>query len=211
MEHAGAPIPEARLVMILVHGRGAVPRSILELAPRFDRPGVAYVAPAAASGTWYPNSFLAVRARNEPGISSGLFVLRRLVHDLVAQGVPTERIILSGFSQGGCLTSEFALRHPRRYGGVVIFSGGLIGPPGTSWPDPPGQFSGSPVFLGCSDVDSHVPATRVLETEIVFRQMGARVTCRLYPGMGHLVNDDEIEEARRIMDAAMTDAGGSTP
>jgi predicted esterase len=122
-----------------------------------DRPHLAYLAPAAADRTWYPYSFLAERGRNEPGLSSGLAVIDRLVNDTLARGVPKDRIVLLGFSQGACLTAEFAASHADRYGGVVIFSGGLIGPPGTTWPYP-GNFAGTPVFLGCSDADAHSPA-----------------------------------------------------
>jgi predicted esterase len=207
--HAGAPLDHARVAMILVHGRGAGPANILDLVPRFARPGVAYLAPAAAGNTWYPSSFLSERERNEPGISSGLWALQRLVHGLAERGFASERVLLGGFSQGGCLVSEFVYRHPADYGGVIVFSGGLIGPPGTQWPIRNGALSGVAVFLGCSDVDAHVPAERVRETERVFRGLGARVRCTLYPGMGHLVNDDEIAEARLILDAVLGEDPGS--
>jgi predicted esterase len=195
----GVAVGESAAAMILVHGRNAEPANILELVPRLDRPRFSYLAPAAADRTWYPNSFMANRDSNEPGLSSGLSVLEALVRDLVRRGVPQDHIVLLGFSQGACLTAEFAYRHPGRYGGVVVYSGGLIGPPGTAW-DEPGDFGGTPVFLGCSDVDGHVPRTRVDESAAVFTRMGAAVTERIYPGMGHLVNDDEIAFTQAMMD-----------
>jgi predicted esterase len=201
--HAGAPLDTARAVMIMVHGRNAAPENILELSDVLDRPEFAYVGPAAAGGTWYPYSFMAPREQNEPGISSGLAVIESLVTTLLARGFPAERIMLLGFSQGACLTSEFSIRHPRRYGGVMALSGGLIGPPGTSWDDVTTSLDGTPVFLGCSDVDPHVPAERVRESEAVFRRLGAAVTRKLYPGMGHIVNGDEIENVQRVMDEVL--------
>jgi predicted esterase len=162
---------------------------------------VTYLAPAAADRTWYPYSFMAETASNEPGLSSALNVLTMLVARIEGAGVPRSRIVLLGFSQGACLTAEFAVRHASRLGGVVIFSGGLIGPPGTTW-DYPGHFDGTPVFLGCSDHDSHVPESRVAESADVLARMGAAVTKRIYPAMGHLVNDDEIAVAQGILDAA---------
>jgi phospholipase/carboxylesterase len=196
----GAPLGEGAGVMIMIHGRNAAPANILTLVPQFNRWDFTYLAPAAAGGTWYPLSFLAERERNEPGITSGLGAIERLVDEVAARGISRQRIVLLGFSQGGCLTAEFAAGHADRYGGVVIYSGGLIGPPGTTWSFP-GQFHGTPVFLGCSDVDVHVPHARVLESAEVFTRMGATVTTRIYPGMGHLVNEDEIEFTRALMDS----------
>ena len=201
--HAGAPLDTARAAMIMVHGRNAAPENILELADVLDRPEFAYVGPAAAGGTWYPYSFMAPREQNEPGISSGLAVIESLVTTLIAQGFAAERIMLLGFSQGAFLTSEFSIRHPRRYGGVMALSGGLIGPPGTTWDDVTTPLDGTPVFLGCSDVDPHIPAERVRESEAVFRRLGASVTRKLYPGMGHTVSGDEIEIVQRVMDEVL--------
>lgn len=198
--YAGAPLEDADAVMILVHGRNAAPKNILELIPRFDRPRIACAAPTAAGGTWYPFSFMAERATNEPGLSSALLMLDALVESFIARGFPAEKIVLLGFSQGACLTSEFVLRHPRRYGGVAIFSGGLIGVPGTSWDHEDASLDGTPMFFGCSDVDGHIPKERVLESAHTFIRFGARVTCTLYPGMGHLVNDDEIHALQEILD-----------
>jgi predicted esterase len=185
--------------MILAHGRNALPANILSFVPAFGRPDITYLAPGAAGGTWYPLSFMADQEKNEPGISSGVWVLEQLVLHVVRAGVRKDRIVLLGFSQGACLTSQFAASHADRYGGVVLYSGGLIGPPGTTW-DYPGSFGGTPVFLGCSDVDAHVPKTRVDESAAVFQRMGATVTEQIYPGMGHLVNDEEIAFTRTLLD-----------
>lgn len=197
---AGVPLGQAPAAVILVHGRNAAPANILDLVPRLARSNLTYLAPAAANRTWYPHSFMAGIASNEPGLSSGLGVLESLLARTQAAGIPRSRIVLLGFSQGACLTAEFAVRHASRFGGVVVFSGGVIGPPGTRWDDA-GRFDGTPVFLGCSDQDSHVPESRVSESAELFRRMGADVTKRIYPGMGHLVNDDEIAFARELLAA----------
>jgi phospholipase/carboxylesterase len=196
--HAGAPVEQARGVMIMVHGRNAGPANILGLSAELDQPDFACLAPAAANGTWYPYSFMADRESNEPFLTSALGVLDRLIADLTARGISKSKIVLLGFSQGACLTGEFSVRHPDRYGGVVMFSGGLIGPAGTTW-NGHGTFDRTPVFLGCSDVDSHIPKSRVDESAEVFARMSADVTRRLYPGMGHLVNEDEIAFAKTLM------------
>ena len=200
---AGTPLGAGRAVMIMVHGRNAAPKNILDLALRLDRPAWTYLAPAAANNTWYPYSFMAETAMNEPALSSALDALERVVGTVVdeaaSRGVRKDHVVLLGFSQGACLSAEFAVRHPGRYGGIIIYSGGLIGPPGSTW-NHPGSFDGTPVFLGCSDVDAHVPKARVDESAEVFARMGAHVTQRIYAGMGHLVNDDEIAFARDVMD-----------
>ena len=197
---AGLPLGQAPVVVIMVHGRNAAPANILDLARRFDRPNLTYLAPAAADRTWYPNSFMADFESNEPGISSGIAVLASLVGKAEATGIRRSGIVLAGFSQGACLVSEFAIRHASPFGGVLVFSGGAIGPPGTRW-NYNGSFDRTPVFLGCSDQDAHVPASRVRETADVFTRMGANVTLRIYPAMGHLVNDDETDFAQRLLDA----------
>jgi predicted esterase len=153
---------------------------------------VTYLAPQASGQTWYPYSFLAPIEQNEPGISSGFRVIAGLLQELQQQNVSSDKVVLMGFSQGACLTLEFAARHPRRYAGVVAFSGGLIGPPGTPR-DYSGSLDGTPVFLGCSDVDAHVPLNRVHESTEVFRRMSAIVDERIYSRMGHTVNRDELE------------------
>ena len=182
----------------MVHGRGAGPANILDLVPHIGHEGVAYLAPAASDGTWYPRSFMAPIAENEPGISSGIAVVHSLIEQVIAAGITSDRLMLLGFSQGACLTSTAAQRRPDRYGGVVVFSGGLIGPPGTTWNEG-GDFRSTPAFFGCSDVDAHVPEARVRDSAAVFERMGASVTTRIYPGMGHLVNDEELSFARDLL------------
>ena len=184
--------------MILVHGRGATAESILELAEYLSHPEMTYLAPQANGNTWYPYSFLNPIRQNEPGVSSALQVLADLVAQVEAVGIPAERIILAGFSQGACLASEFVARNARRLGGLLVFSGGLIGPPGTPR-DYPGSLAGTPIFLGCSDVDFHIPKERVQESADVFTRLGATVTMRLYPGMDHTIIQDEIDEAQKIV------------
>jgi len=196
---AGEPLGHGKAVLVMVHGRNAAPANILDLAQRLGRDGLTYLAPTAAGRTWYGHSFMAETEKNEPGLSSGLHVLGTVVATALAAGVPADRVVLLGFSQGACLASEFAARNARRYGGVIAYSGGLIGPAGTTW-NYPGDFAATPVFLGCSDVDGHVPKARVDESADVFRRMGAAVTERIYPGMGHLVNDDEIAWAQALLD-----------
>ncbi len=196
----GAPLAEARAAMVLVHGRGASAADILTLTAEFDRPGFAYLAPQAAGHTWYPYSFLAPLASNEPWLTSALGRLEALLAQIAAAGLPPERVILLGFSQGACLSLEYAARNARRYGGVAALSGGLIGPDDAPR-DYPGDLAGTPVFLGCSDVDFHIPKARVQHSTAVLRRLGGSVTERLYPGMGHTVNQDEIAHVRALMDA----------
>jgi len=197
---AGEPIEQARAAMIMMHGRGASAEDILGLAESFRQAGFVYLAPQAAGYTWYPNSFLAPIASNEPWLSSALGVIASLLERLEGHNIPAERTIILGFSQGACLLLEFVARHARRYGGVAGLSGGLIGPDGTSR-DYPGSLEGTPVFLGCSDVDPHIPKARVLESAEILQGMGGVVTARLYPGMGHMVNLDEVRAVQGMMSA----------
>jgi len=187
----GAALSEARLAVIMVHGRNAGPGNILELVPAIDHPDAVYLAPAAKGGAWYPTSFLSPIEQNEPGISSGISVIHALIDEVVESGIPAERIVLLGFSQGACLACTAAQQRPQRYGGVVVYSGGLIGPPGTTW-STDGSFDGTPVFFGCSNIDFHIPEKRVRDSAEHFARMGADVAMRIYEDMGHLVNDDEI-------------------
>ena len=196
---AGAPLDTADAAMIMVHGRGATAESILTLVPALDVDGFAYLAPQASGNTWYPNSFLAPIPSNEPGITSGLQAISDIVESIIAAGIPRERIVLLGFSQGACLSLEFSARNAARYGGIACLSGGLIGPDGTPR-DYDGNYSDTHAFLGCSDIDFHIPAKRVTESGEVLKRMGADVTVRLYPGMGHLVNEDEIATVRTMME-----------
>lgn len=198
VKSAGVALDQARAAMVMVHGRGATTDDILSLAPVLDVEGFAFLAPDALSNSWYPNSFLAPIESNEPGITSGLRAIGDIVSSIQATGIPDERIMLLGFSQGACLSVEFAARNATRFGGIACLSGGLIGPDDTPR-DYLGSFSGTPIFLGCSDIDSHIPAKRVLDSATVLELMGASVTTRLYKGMGHLVNKDEIAKVREMM------------
>ncbi|HEY9593038.1 MAG TPA: dienelactone hydrolase family protein [Spirochaetia bacterium] len=198
----GPPLSPSVAALIMVHGRGATAEDILELAPEIAGSTVSCLAPQASGRTWYPYPFLAPIAQNEPGISSGLGVLAALVRRALDAGVPAESIFLLGFSQGACLTLEFAARNARRYGGIIGLSGGLIGPDWTPR-DYPGSMEGTPVFLGCSDRDPHIPKERVLLTRGVFTDLGAAVDARLYPDMGHTVNEDEVLAVRAILSGAV--------
>lgn len=202
--HQGQPIfttgtapNKARAVFVMIHGRGASAESILSLAAEFQTGDLAYVAPQAAGHTWYPHRFLAPISNNEPHLSSALALIEATVQELIKLGIAQEKIVLLGFSQGACLAQEYAVRHAGRYGGVIGLSGGLIGPPGTVWENP-GHFEETPVFLGCSDIDAHIPVERVDESAAVFERMGAAVTKRIYPGMGHTINQDEINWIKQL-------------
>jgi phospholipase/carboxylesterase len=197
---AGASLESATAAVILVHGRGASARSILGMAEEFDYDDVAYLAPQAAGSTWYPQSFLAPVERNEPGRSSGLEVIGDLVADAEDADVPRERVLVSGFSQGACLASEFVARNPTRYGGLAALSGGLIGE-SIDRADYAGDLEGTPAFLGCSDVDPHIPEERVHETAAVLEDLGSDVMTRIYEGMGHTVNEDELGHVDEMIGA----------
>jgi phospholipase/carboxylesterase len=197
---AGAPLDRARAVMIMVHGRGASAEDILSLSEELPDSGMAYLAPQAAGSVWYPQTFLSPIAANEPGLSSALEVVAAVESRVKEAGIPAERLVLLGFSQGACLVLEYAARNARRYGGVAGLSGGLIGPEGTPR-DYGGSFDGTPVFLGCSVTDPHIPRRRVEQTNDVFRTLGAEVTMRLYPEPGHSVNEDEIAVVRSMITA----------
>jgi phospholipase/carboxylesterase len=198
---AGKPLGEARVAMVMAHGRGASPADILTVAAALRRPDVAYLAPEAEGNAWYPYSFMAPIEQNQPWLDDALALIDRVVGQALGGGVAAERVLLLGFSQGACLTLEYAARNPRRFAGIAGLSGGLIGPPGSSL-DHSGSFAGTAVFLGCSDVDPHIPKERVLDSAEALRGQGAEVTVRLYPGMGHEVNEDELGEVRRLIDAA---------
>jgi predicted esterase len=196
--HAGAPIAEARLAAILLHGRGASAEDILSLSREFSHRDIAYLVPQAAGNTWYPSSFLMPIAQNEPALSSALRLIEKLVASLAAQNFSPDKVALMGFSQGACLSLEFVARHARRYAAVAAFSGGLIGPPGAAR-GYSGSFDGTPVFMGCSDVDPHIPLDRVYQSADVLTNMGASVDTRIYPGMGHTINRDEIEAVNALL------------
>ena len=195
---AGEPLGRARAAMLMVHGRGARAEDILSLAEQYNQPDFAYVAPQADENTWYPNRFLVPMEQNEPWLSSALAFVDRTLSQIINSGISHEQVILLGFSQGACLTLEFAARNARRYGGIVGLSGALIGPDDTPR-NYPGSLDGTPVFLGCSDVDFHVPKERVDQTAAVMRNLGGDVTERLYPEMDHNINQDEINFVRDMV------------
>jgi phospholipase/carboxylesterase len=203
---AGVPLEQAKAALLMVHGRGASAQDILSLSVEVDQPGFAYLAPQAAGGTWYPYSFLEPVDRNEPWLSSALLQLDHLVNHVKETGMSFERMILVGFSQGACLTLEYAARNTRRYGGIVGLSGGLIGAQiDTNLYH--GSLQGTPVFLGCSDIDPHIPQARVEESAQVLKSLGGEVTSRIYPGMGHTVNQDELDFIRETMKALANQTG----
>lgn len=198
--HAGPSPEDAAATLVLVHGRGASAESILSLYKVLHIAELAALAPQAAGNTWYPNSFLAPTESNQPYLDSALRRIDSIINDLLSKNIPSQRIALLGFSQGACLTSEYVARNPRPYGAVLVLTGGLIGPPGTPR-EYPGSLDGTPIFIGTSDPDPHVPFQRVLETESVFRRMGAEVEVRRYPGMPHTINQDEMDACRQILEA----------
>jgi phospholipase/carboxylesterase len=207
---AGAPLYRAKAAVVMLHGRGAEAENMLELAEVLAQPDLAYLAPQAQDRSWYPYSFLAPIDRNEPFLSSALNMLARLLDRLDSEHhLGADQIVLLGFSQGACLTVEYAARNARHYGSVMVLSGGLIGPEDTSR-DYHGRFSGTPVFLGCSDIDPHIPLERVHETSGVLSALGAVVTERIYPGMGHTINDDEIKHIRAILAKFATHSADSS-
>lgn len=193
---AGVPLSGARAAMILLHGRGATAEDIMTVATEVQRPEWAYLAPQAAGSAWYPNPFTAPLESNEPYLTAALDMLARLI-ERIEDYVPAQRTVLLGFSQGGCLTLEYAARNARRYGAVVGLSGGLIGPPDTPR-DYPGSFDGTPAFLGCSDPDPFIQKDSVTEAGQVLERMGAHVTVRLYPNMGHMVSAEELATIREL-------------
>jgi len=195
---SGAPLGEARAAAVLVHGRGGSAEDMLGLADEFGQRDIAYLAPQAAGHTWYPYSFLAPLEQNEPHLSNALATVSATLDRLTEEGFAAERVALIGFSQGGCLALEYVARNAKRYGAVAGLSAGLIGPPGTPR-DYAGALAATPVFLGCSDVDSHIPLARVHESRDAFQKLGADVTERIYPGMGHTVNADEIAHVTKLL------------
>jgi predicted esterase len=198
---AGSALEDARAAAILVHGRGATAEGILQLVPLLAVPDVAFLAPQAAGNQWYPFPFLAPLEMNQPWLGSALRVLDELLADVGAAGLDRGNTVLMGFSQGACLVLEYAARHPARYGAVVALSGGLIGPD-SALRDYTGSLSETPVFIGCSDMDPHIPLSRVKSSAAIMQQLGGRVDLRIYPGMGHTINNDEIAVARRLLQGA---------
>ncbi|MGM0399255.1 MAG: alpha/beta hydrolase [Halobacteriota archaeon] len=199
---AGASLDAASAAMVLVHGRGASAQSIVRSMEPIQREGLAMLAPQAAGNEWYPNSFLAPVEQNEPGRSSGLDAVDRAVRRATAADIEPSRIVLLGFSQGACLASEYVARNPRRYGGLAALSGGLIGE-SVDEDSFTGSVAGTPVFLGCSDVDLHIPVERVDVTASVFEALDGDVTKEIYEGMGHTVNQAEYDHVTSLVDGVV--------
>lgn len=200
MVRTGAELASARGAVVMIHGRGSSPRDILTITSHFEMSDLIYLAPAAEGGTWYPQRFLAPRATNEPFLTQALRTIEQTLAYVDNAGIPVSKTVLLGFSQGACLALEYAARHPMRYGGVVGLSGGLIGAD-DELVGYTGDLVGTPVFLGCSDVDQHIPVERVHHAAQVFETLGAVVTKRIYPNFGHAINMDEIEHVRAILRA----------
>jgi len=194
----GAALDEAQAALILLHGRGASAQGMLRLADALDVPDVAHLAPQAAMRSWYPQSFMAPRDQNEPELTSALQVVTDTIETAQNGGLDPKRIVLLGFSQGACLATTYAAQNPQRYGGVVGLSGGLIGPEGTTF-EYKGSLDGTPVFLGCSDQDPYIPQERVHETADVLQALDAEVTTRIYEGLGHTTNEDELQHVRSLL------------
>lgn len=200
---SGEPLETATDAMILIHGRGADAQSILELTAYFTKPGRIFLAPQAGLNRWYPHSFLAPLSENEPDLSNALARLESLVLDLINHKLTPEQITIGGFSQGACLAAEFAARYLRRYAGLLIFSGGLIGPQ-IKHTAIAGIWNRMPVFIGCSDIDPHIPLKRVKETAAYFEQGGANVNLQITPGMAHTISIEELEAAQKMVTAITT-------
>ena len=195
---AGKSLEAASKVLIMIHGRGASAEDILGLADHLNVDDFALLAPKATNNTWYPYSFLSPPSQNEPWLSSALQVLKEIVNDLKAKGFNESGIYILGFSQGACITLEFVTRNATRWGGVAALTGGLIGD--IIYADNyAGDFDNTPVFIGTSDPDPHVPVQRVNDSELILRKMNASVTVKVYKGMGHTINQDEIDAVNKLI------------
>lgn len=203
--YGGATVERAKGAMIMLHGRGADARDMLALAEQIDAPQFLYAAPNARDNSWYPNSYIDPINDNEPDFSSALLVVDDMVKDLAAQALPPEQLILFGFSQGACLVLEYAARNPRRYGAIVALGGCLFGAPGEER-EFEGSLQGTPLLLACGEQDEHFPADGVTATAEAMGGIGAEVTTRIYPDLGHGVNDDEIRSIRRLIEAIESSA-----
>lgn len=195
---AGPVLEEASRVLVMLHGRGATSQDILNLAPYLNIKDYSKLAPQATNNTWYPLSFLAPPIQNEPWLSSALDLLAELVLDINNAGIADDKIYFLGFSQGACLTLEFVTRNARHWGGVVALTGALIGDK-IYRENYKGDFLKTPVYIGTSNPDPHVPVERVTETTQILTAMNASVTEDVFPGMGHTVSDDELEQANRLV------------
>ena len=199
IQYSGVPLQEAKKAMVMIHGRGGSAGDLVNsLQGYVDLEGFAIAAPQATNHSWYPLGFLAPPQQNEPWLSSALQVIKTTVEKLLEGNITAESLYFLGFSQGACLMLEYLTRHAIRYGGAFAYSGGLIGD--KIYPENySGQFAGTPILLGCSDVDPHIPLARVYASENILQERGADVSTRIYPGMGHTINSDEIEHTNRII------------
>src|SRR5262245_42279633 len=197
---AGVPLARADKAVIMLHGRGATAADILALTDHIEQSDLAYIAPQAPGNSWYPDSFLAPLDPNEPALAQALAMVGALIDGIAKDGIDRERVVLLGFSQGGCLALEYAARHAHRYAAVIGLSAGLIGPENTTR-DYAGSLAGTPVFLGCGDMDDHIPLERVKESTRVLRSLGGDVKERIYRGMGHDINDDELLQVGSLLEA----------
>lgn len=198
----GTKLDEATAAMILIHGRGATAEDILSLSAPLSYAGLAYLAPQAEDYTWYPNRFIFPAEQNEPYLSGAIAKVDSIVKEIESKNISPEKIFIGGFSQGACLASEYVIRNPKRYAGLFVFSGGYIGKLNLER-EANGDLQNTPVFIGCSDIDPHIPLQRVQETAKLLQSMNAEVTEKIYPTMGHTINDDEIELAREIMQRSL--------
>jgi predicted esterase len=203
---SGVGLENATGVVILLHGRGGSAEDILSLAQEMYLPRLEYLAPAASGNSWYPYSFLAPTEQNEPWLSSALKKVQSVLQQALNAGIPSNRVVIAGFSQGACLSTEFVATHPQRYAGLIAFTGGLIGPLGTDLHHA-GDLAGTPAFFGSGDPDPHVPWARVQESAEILSRMGAHVTAMRYPGRGHTVDRDELEHAKDLLRAAFAGPG----
>src|ERR1044072_4945047 len=195
---ASKKLSEADKVLIMIHGRGGSAEDILSLASYLSVDDFALLAPQATNNTWYPYSFMAPPKQNEPWLSSALSLLQEVVEDVERAGIPSSNIYFLCFSQGACLTLEFVTRNAKQYGGVVAFTGGLIGD--KIYPENyKGSFNNTPVFIGSSDPDMHVPVERVYATANIMKDMQADVTEKVYHNMGHTISQDEIDQANKLV------------
>lgn len=192
----GSPIQKAKKALILLHGRGASAYDILALADEFVSDSFYVAAPQATNNTWYPYSFMSNESKNEPWLSSSIEIVLKLIQE-TSKIIPLTNIYIMGFSQGACLSLEATARHPNSYGGVAAFSGGLIGEE-LNTEKYKGSFNGTPIFIGNSDVDPHIPLLRTKESAALLKKMGAQVTLKIYPNMPHTINEDEIETVRTL-------------
>ena len=195
---AGKSFDQAEKVLIMIHGRGGTAQDILSMAEYLNVANFALVAPQTENNTWYPQSFLAPRAANEPSLSTALNTVKKTVLDLEKEGFSKEQIYFLGFSQGACLTLDYVAGNAARYGGVVAFTGGLIGE-AVDHRNYHGDFDGTPIFIGSSDPDMHVPLSRVKQSTTLLEGMGAQVTEIIYENMGHTISQAEITQVNKLI------------